>query len=76
MKSVRQEQKEGGDILLSDREKKVLNDLYQGLSREDIAENQYLSINTVKKVLQSLYLKLDAKNNVEAIRIAIEKNLL
>ena len=76
MNSFRKEKKEKNEIQLSDREKKVLNDLYQGLSREDIAENQYLSINTVKKILQSIYLKLDAKNNVEAIRIAIERNLI
>ena len=27
----------------------LLNDMYQGLSREEIAENRYLSINTAKK---------------------------
>jgi len=63
-------------VALSNREREVLGDLYHGLSREEIATNRYLSINTVKKTLQSIYIKLDAQNNVDAIRIAREKNLI
>ena len=61
---------------LSKRELEVLTDLYHGLSREEIAEHRYLSVNTVKKILQSIYNKLDASNNVDAIRIAIEMKLI
>jgi len=61
---------------LSNREIAVLKDMYHGLSREEIAANQYLSINTVKKTLQSIYVKLDASNNVDAVRIALEKKLI
>jgi len=61
---------------LSERELEVLNDLYHGLSREEIAEKRYLSINTVKKTLQSIYIKLDAGNNVDAIRVALEMKLI
>ena len=63
-------------ISLSKREQEVLIDLYHGLSREEIAENRYLSVNTVKKILQSVYLKLGAQNNVDAIRIALENKLV
>jgi len=63
-------------VELSPREKEVLLDLYHGLSRDEIAENQYLSINTVKKALQSIYLKLDANNGIDAIRIALEKGII
>ena len=63
-------------VSLSDREREVLLDLYHGLSREEIAANRYLSINTVKKTLQSIYIKLDAHNNVDAIRIALEQKLV
>ena len=63
-------------VPLSDREHEVLVDLYHGLSREEIATNQHLSINTVKKILQSIYTKLNAQNSVDAIRIAIENKLL
>ena len=63
-------------VSLSDRETEVLGDLYHGLSREEIATNRFLSINTVKKILQSIYIKLDAYNNVDAIRIALERGIL
>jgi len=76
MNSIKRERQIKDDISLSEREREVLNDLYQGLSREEIAANRYLSINTVKKILQSIYIKLDANNNVDAIRIAIEKKLV
>ena len=64
------------DAILSEREKEVLHDLYQGLSRDEIAENRYLSINTVKKILQSIFIKLDASNSVDAIRIAVRMGLV
>ena len=64
------------NIALSERERRILLDLYHGLSREEIAENQYLSINTVKKALQSIFIKLDAHNSVDAVRIALEKKLI
>ena len=74
---IRNSFKDASDAdLLSKRELEVLNDLYHGLSREEMAENQYLSINTIKKILQSIYIKLDADNNIDAIRIAIEKRLI
>jgi len=63
-------------IKLSNREKELLYDLYIGLSREEIAATRYLTINTVKTIIQSLFIKLDANSNVDAVRIAIEKKLL
>ncbi|MCL2287086.1 MAG: LuxR C-terminal-related transcriptional regulator [Firmicutes bacterium] len=63
-------------IKLSEREQEVLQDLYYGLSRDEIAENRYLSVNTVKKILQSIYTKLNANNNVDAIRIAIKNKMI
>jgi len=74
--ALKREYKIEDSISLSEREHEVLSDLYHGLSREEIAENRYLSINTVKKTLQSIYTKLDANSNVEAIRIALEKKLI
>ena len=76
MNSFKKEKNIKDTVQLSEREQDVLNDLYHGLSRDEIATNQYLSINTVKKILQSIYIKLDANNSVDAIRIAIEKNMV
>ena len=63
-------------IHLTKREQEVLVDLYHGLSRDEIASNRYLSVNTVKKVLQSIYIKLGAGSSVDAVRIALERNLI
>jgi len=74
--AIKNEQKIIDTVQLSERETGVLNDLYHGLSREEIAVNQFLSINTVKKILQSIFIKLDAGNSVDAIRIALEMKLI
>jgi len=63
-------------IRLSPRELDILTDLYHGLSRTEIAAARYLSINTVKTVIQMLYSKLGAENNMDAVRIAIEMKLI
>jgi len=76
LNAFKREKKIEDTIQLSEREREVLSDLYHGLSREEIATNRYLSINTVKKILQSVYIKLDANNNADAIRVAIEKRLI
>jgi len=63
-------------VRLTEREHEILTDLYHGLSRADIAANRYLSVNTVKTILQALYQKLGAENNVDAVRIALEMKLI
>jgi len=74
--SLKREMKVEEPVSLSNREHEVLLDLYHGLSREEIAANRHLSIHTVKTILRSVYMKLDACNNVEAVRIALEKKLI
>jgi len=63
-------------IILSDREKDILSDLCQGLTREEIAHNGNISINTVKTFLKNIYSKLGAVNGMDAIRIATANHLL
>ena len=59
------------DNPLSKREKDVLQALSQGLTREEIALKQYISVNTVKAAIRSIYTKLNANNRAEAVSIAI-----
>jgi LuxR family maltose regulon positive regulatory protein len=61
---------------LSRRETAVLIGLSQGLTREEIAEDEGISINTVKSVIRSVYNKLGAVNRADAVRIAAEAGLL
>jgi LuxR family maltose regulon positive regulatory protein len=64
------------DVRLSARETDVLNDLYNGLSRSEIAAGRDLSINTVKMVLNTIYTKLNADNIADVIRTALDRKLI
>jgi len=61
---------------LSPREINVLTGLSQGLTREEIAGAASISPNTVKSVVRSIYNKLGALNQADAVRIAAEKGIL
>ena len=63
-------------IQLSHREQEVLCDLYNGLNNDEIAASRHLAVPTIKKVIQSIYIKLGVNKNIDAIRVAIEKNLI
>ncbi len=55
---------------LSRRELSILRLLVDGLSNKEIAEQETVSINTIKTQLKSIYRKLKVSNRKEAIRIA------
>jgi len=61
---------------ISPREKEILSDLSHGLSRSEIAESRGLSINTVKMLINNIYMKLGAENLADAIRIASERKIV
>ncbi|MCL2124777.1 MAG: LuxR C-terminal-related transcriptional regulator [Oscillospiraceae bacterium] len=58
------------------REIQILKELSQGLSRSEIAENQGITVNTVKMVINSIYDKLGVKSLHDALRIAIASKLI
>jgi LuxR family maltose regulon positive regulatory protein len=64
------------DIAISPREHEILADLAHGLSRAEIAASRRLSINTVKMVINNVFMKLGAENLADAIRIATEKKII
>lgn len=53
--------------LLSGREREVLQLLAQGLQYKEIADQLFLSTETVKKHMKNIYHKLHVQNKVEAI---------
>ncbi|GGK41920.1 hypothetical protein GCM10010124_38420 [Pilimelia terevasa] len=61
---------------LTDRETEVLDRLAAGLSSDDIADDMYLSVNTVKTHLRNIYRKLGTPGRSAAARRARELNLL
>ena len=51
-------------IKLTNREKDVIELLVLGLSNQEIADKLFVSIHTVKAVLENLYSKFDVHNRV------------
>lgn len=61
---------------LSGREREVLRRLGQMMSTEEIAADLYVSVNTVKTHLKSVYRKLGVNRRGDAVRQARERGLL
>jgi DNA-binding NarL/FixJ family response regulator len=55
---------------LSNREETILHLVSKGHVNKQIADELYISIDTVKKHLQNIYRKLNATNKIEALRKA------
>ena len=53
---------------LSQRESEILTLVVRGLRNDEIAETAYLSINTVKTYVRTLYRKIDATSRSQAVR--------
>jgi ATP/maltotriose-dependent transcriptional regulator MalT len=53
---------------LSKREEEVLALIGQGLTNEEIAEKMFVSKNTIKTHIKNIYVKLDVKNRVQAMK--------
>lgn len=64
------------DYGLSARETELITHLSQGLTREEMAQEMNLSINTVKSLTKQAFAKLGAINSADAVRIAIVNQLI
>lgn len=69
-------QKQPSKIELSKREKEVLTLLADGNSYDSIAEQLFISKNTIKFHLKNIYIKLQVNSNIEAVQKANRENLL
>jgi DNA-binding CsgD family transcriptional regulator len=63
-------------VELSPTELRVLRDLPTNLTRAEIAQELYVSVNTVNTRIRSVYLKLDARDRSSAVQHAGELRLL
>ena len=57
-------------------ETEILDKMSKGYTREQIAQELSLSINTVKNTIKTIYTKLGALNQADAVRIALKGNLI
>jgi DNA-binding NarL/FixJ family response regulator len=60
----------GRDIGLTERESEILSLLPTGLTNREVASNLYVSENTIKTQLRSLYSKLGVRNRAQAASLA------
>ncbi|MEO0900207.1 MAG: LuxR C-terminal-related transcriptional regulator [Bacteroidota bacterium] len=64
------------ELKISQRESEVLNLLVKGYSNQEIADQLFISIHTVKSHVANLYSKLDVKRRTQAIQKAKELNII
>jgi DNA-binding NarL/FixJ family response regulator len=63
------------EVGLTDREMDVLELVASGRTNDDIAQDLYLSINSVKSYIRSAYAKIGAESRSQAMLWAIEHGL-
>ena len=62
----------GRDVNLTPREQEVLALIVSGVSNEEIAVELYLSINTVKSLIRSVYRKIEVTSRAQAAAWGVE----
>jgi len=67
---------EQSDYNLSKRETEILEQLSKGLTYTIIADNLFISPNTVRKHIENIYKKLQVTNKTEAIKVAGKSGLI
>jgi LuxR family maltose regulon positive regulatory protein len=65
-----------GNLRLTTRELETLQLMAENLSNQEIADQLFISLNTVKTRLKSLYIKLEVNNRTKAVAKAKEFRLL
>ena len=65
----------GAPVELSERESEVLALIAKGLTNAEIADELYLSIETIKTYVKRLYAKLDVHNRAQAAAAASAHHL-
>ena len=64
------------DFNLSEREKEILSSLVEGMSYKMIADTCFISIDTVRSHIKSIYEKLHVHSKSEAVAIAIKSKIV
>jgi DNA-binding NarL/FixJ family response regulator len=73
---IRQKDVKEPNIQLSEREKKILQMIWEEKSNKEIAEELFLGIRSVEKIRQDIKEKLGVKSTVGALRYAINKKII
>lgn len=68
--------REGALVLLNEREKKVLQLLWEEKSNKEIADELYLGVRSVEKIRQDMKEKIGVKSTVGLLKYAIDKKII
>jgi DNA-binding NarL/FixJ family response regulator len=63
-------------LWLTVREQELLRLIIDGYTNQEIADNLFLSIETIKTYRKNLLLKLGAKNSMVMVKMALEQKLV
>lgn len=69
-------ERELNNLNISTREYEVLEGMSKGLSNQEIANELFISLSTVKTHAANLYVKLDVKRRTQAVQRAKELSLI
>ncbi|MFH0991289.1 MAG: response regulator transcription factor [bacterium] len=64
------------EFILSDREKGILQGLVNGETCRSLAKKNFISPHTVKTHIKNIYKKLHVHSRANAVRVALQKNLI
>jgi two-component system, NarL family, response regulator LiaR len=64
------------DNILTERERQVLALMVKGLSNQEIADALVVSLGTVKFHIGNIFMKLGVQSRVEAVTLALQRNLV
>lgn len=76
MDEISKEKQNAADFALTVREKEVLNYIMEGKANKQIADSLFISCETVKSHIKHIFRKMNVTNRVQAVQLAMEKNLL
>ena len=62
----------GGQVGLSDREAQVISLITRGLTNDEVAQECYLSINSVKTYIRTAYRKIGVRSRSQAVAWAVQ----
>ncbi|MDD4777616.1 MAG: response regulator transcription factor [Fermentimonas sp.] len=66
----------GLEIILTKKERELLELICEGYTSNEIAERMFLSVETINSYRKNLLFKLNAKNTAAMVRIAIEEKYI
>ena len=63
------------DFYFTQREKTVISLVMEGLTNREIGERLFISVHTVKSIMENIYYKTECHNRVQLIIFVLKNNV-